>query len=261
MANMALAVLESALRERKLDRTLTSALPAIERTDPSALVPTDVTALDACLRGGLPRGQLCEIAGPRSSGRLTLLMQLMAAATQRGDIVAYVDTLDRFDVVSAAAAGIDLERLLWIRGQAITRIQDSGLGHQEGLRASHGPSVDRALDRGIKALNLVLQAGGFGVVAIDLADVPMPALKRLPYTTWLRVQRTIEASDTACVLVTPEPMARSAGGLTLMLDAAAQWAGDSERSRRLAGLDVVARVQSPRRRVGGDAHVRCAVRG
>lgn len=271
MANTALALLESALRERKLDRTLTSALPAIERTDPSALVPTDVSALDACLRGGLPRGQLCEIAGPRSSGRLTLLMQLMAAATQRGEIVAYVDTLDRFDVASAAAAGIDLERLLWIRGQAITRIQGSGFRPQQGLRpaepwalgpgASHSASVERALDRGIKALNLVLQAGGFGVVAIDLADVPVPALRRLPYTTWLRVQRTIEASDTACVLVTPEPLARSAGGLTLTLDAAAQWTGDSERSRRLAGLDVVARVQSPRRRVGGDAHVRCAVRG
>ena len=59
----------------------------------------------------------------------------------------------------------------------------------------------RSLDRALKALNLVLQAGGFGVVAIDLADVPLVALKRLPFTTWLRVQRTIEGSDTACVLV------------------------------------------------------------
>ena len=53
----------------------------------------------------------------------------------------------------------------------------------------------------MKALNLVLQAGGFGVVAIDLADVPPRALKRLPFTTWMRVQRAIEGSDTACVLV------------------------------------------------------------
>ena len=241
MANTAVAVLESALRARKLDRTLTTALPPLERTDPAALVPTDVAALDACLRGGLPRGQLSEIAGPRSSGRLTLLLQLVAAAAWRGEIAAFIDTFDRFDVASATAAGLDLDRLLWVRGQAMTRIPAAG-----------SDLFDRTLDRALKALNLVLQAGGFGVVAIDLADVPLLALKRLPYTTWLRVQRIVEGSDTACVLITPEPLARSAGGLTLTLGARAQWAGDSDRSRRLSGLDVAARVVSPRRRVQGD---------
>ena len=122
MANHALAVLESALRARKLDRTLTTALPPLERMDPSALMPMDVAALDACLRGGLPRGQLSELAGPRSSGRMTLLLQMVAAATARGEIAALVDTLDRLDVASAAAAGVDLVRLLWIRGQDIAGI-------------------------------------------------------------------------------------------------------------------------------------------
>ncbi|HYS27313.1 MAG TPA: hypothetical protein VEP46_17000, partial [Vicinamibacterales bacterium] len=61
MANHARADLETALRARKLDRTLTTALPP-ERRDEAALVATDVAALDACLRGGLPRGQLSEIA-------------------------------------------------------------------------------------------------------------------------------------------------------------------------------------------------------
>ena len=248
MANTALAVLESALRARKLDRTLTTALPSLERTDPSALVPTDLTTIDACLRGGLPRGQLSEITGPRSSGRLTLLLQLFAAAARRGEIVAFIDTLDRFDVASACAAGVDLDRLLWVRGQAVTRIQESGLRPQAG-----GPLLERTVDRALKALTLVLQAGGFGVVAIDLADVPQMALKRLPFTTWLRVQRIVEGSDTACVLVAPEPLARSAGGITLSLGATAHWSGAADRSRRLAGLDVNARVMSPRRRVDGEA--------
>src|SRR5512134_603403 len=53
MANHALAALESALRVRKLDRTLTTALVPLERMDPSALMPMDVSALDTCLRGGL----------------------------------------------------------------------------------------------------------------------------------------------------------------------------------------------------------------
>ena len=116
----AVAVLEAALRARKLDRTLTTALPSLERTDPAALVPTDVAALDACLRGGLPRGQLSEIAGPRSSGRMTLLLQVITAAARRGEIAALVDTFDQFDVASVCAAGLDLDRLLWIRGHATT---------------------------------------------------------------------------------------------------------------------------------------------
>src|SRR5262245_44524788 len=85
MANQALVRLETALRDRKLDRTLTTALPTWERHDDSAAIATDVAALDACLRGGLPRGQLSEIVGSASSGRTTLALQVLAASTRRGD--------------------------------------------------------------------------------------------------------------------------------------------------------------------------------
>lgn len=258
MANQALAALESALRARKLDRTLTTALPPLERRDESALIPTSFAALDACLHGGLPRGQLSEIVGPRSSGRTTLLLQMLAAATQRGEIAAMVDTFDRLDVASAGAAGIDPDRLLWIRGQAIC--EHGPRGH-----ASASPSLGEAaiehtvVDRALKALNLVLQAGGFAYVAIDLADVPRSALTRIPFTTWLRVQRIIEGSDTACVLVAPQPLARSAGGLTLSLTACARWAGEADRSRHVIGADLTVRVVSPRRRVDGEVSVSAAV--
>jgi hypothetical protein len=256
MTNQTLAAVESALRERKLDRTLTTALAPLERMDPSALMPLDVTALDACLRGGLPRGQLSELAGPRSSGRMTLLLQMMAAATARGEIVALVDTLDRLDVASAAAAGVDLSRLLWVRGR------DTGFGIRDrrlsGLVSripDPGSRIDRAIDRALKALNLILQAGGFGVVAVDLADVPLAALRQIPFTTWMRVQRAIEGSDTACVLLTSEPLARSAGGLTVSLVGRAAWVGTSDRSRRLTGMDLRARVVSPRKRIDGEAAI------
>src|SRR5689334_16246221 len=116
MANIALARIETALRERKLDRTLTTALPPLERCDEGAVIATDVAALDACLHGGLPRGQLSEVVGAPSSGRSTRACQIRAAATRRGEIAAFVDTDDRLDVASAEGAGIDLERLLWIRG-------------------------------------------------------------------------------------------------------------------------------------------------
>ncbi|MGH9348646.1 MAG: hypothetical protein ACRD26_15405 [Vicinamibacterales bacterium] len=241
MAKEALALLESALRARKLDRTLTTSLPSLERTDAAALAPTGMAGLDARLRGGLPRGQLSEIAGPLSSGRTTLLLTLLASATRRGEIAAIIDTCDRLDVVSLASHA-DLDRLLWVRGDAT------------------GP-LERALDRALKALNLVLQAGGFDVVALDLADVPPLALARLPLTTWMRVQRMVEGSDTACVLVVPAPLARSAGGVTLTLAATASWAGDSDRSRRLDGLDVAARIVSPRRKVEGELCIRTRITG
>jgi recombination protein RecA len=234
MSHPAAAVLESALRARKLDRTLTTALQPGKGD--GLVAPTGATALDAVLHGGLPRGALSEVAGAPSSGRTTLLLQVMAAATHRGEIAALVDTFDRLDLGSIVAAGIDLDRLLWIRGEA-----------------SSPP--DRAMERALKALNLVLQSGGFGVAAIDLADAPSSALSRLPFTTWMRVQRTIEGSETACLIVGPHPIARSAGGVTLSLGGASRWAGDADRSRRIAGLDVTVRVVSPRRRVEGEAAV------
>ena len=215
MAHPAVAVLESALRARKLDRTLTTTLPSWEWSDPSSLLPMGVPLVDACLRGGLPRGQLSELSGPCSSGRMTLLLQLMSAATRRGEIVALVDTCDRLDVASAAAAGVDLDRMLWVRGSGFG-IRDSRQTVDRGL-GTVDRGLETAVDRALKALNLVLQAGGFSLVAIDLADVPPVRLKQIPFTTWPRVQRVIEGSDTACVLLTPEPLARSAGGLTLSL--------------------------------------------
>jgi recombination protein RecA len=263
MAHPAVALLESALRARKLDRTLTTTLPSWEGSNPSCLVPLDIPSVDGCLRGGLPRGQLSELTGACSSGRMTLLLQLMAAATRRGEIAALVDTHDRLDVASAAAAGVDLDRLLWIRGMTGTRDPGSAASRSAFSNpefrtpspVSRVPDPDRVIDRALKALNLVLQAGGFGIVAIDLADVPAVQLRQIPFTTWPRVQRVIEGSDTACVLVTPEPLARSAGGLTLSLAGRSTWAGGSDRSHLLHGIDLRVRVVSPRKRIDGDVRV------
>ena len=246
MGNSALAVLETALRERKLDRTLTTALPSLERTDPAAFIPFDHAGIDALLSGGLPRGQLSEIAGAPSSGRTTLLLQVIAASTRRGEIAALIDTCDRLDVAAASAAGIDFDRLLWVRGESFDSLGSLRTG------------LDRMVDRAVKALNLVLQAGGFGIVVIDLADVPPQAIRGLPFTTWLRVQRIVEGSDTACVLVGPEPLARSAGGLTVLCTGQTTWAGAGGASpiRRLTGLDARVRVVSPRRRVDGETSLK-----
>lgn len=234
------AVLESALRARKLDSTLTTALPLAPRA--TSVASTGIDPLDACLMGGLPRGELSEVAGRHSSGRTATCLGVMAAATRRGELVALVDPGDRLDVPSAASAGLDLTRLLWVRGQISDRVHA-------------GPGRDvlaRAVDRAIQAFTLVLHAGGFGVVVLDLADVPRAVLARLPFPTWLRMQRAVDGRDTVALLLVPEPVARSKGGLTVVLSAQPGWLGAAARSRRLQRLDIQARVVSPRRRVEGE---------
>lgn len=213
------AEIESLLRARKLDRTLTTT--ARRAAAAGEVAATGWAVLDEPLGGGLRRGHLSEVIGARSSGRTTLVIRIAAAAMARGEIVALIDTHDRFDPVSAHAAGIDLRRLLWVR--------DSG----------------RA-DRALKAMHLVLQAGGFGVVVWDLADAAGVELRQFPHTTWMRLARTIEGSTTAALLVGAEHLARSAGGATIALDAlttpAGDWIGATSRARRLSGLPICPRV-------------------
>ena len=235
-----LADLESLLRTRKLDRTLTSTLPSHPAGDELAIAATGLPGLDARLAGGFPRGQLSELIGPRSSGRTSLLRQALAAATWRGELVALVDALDAFDVESASAARIELDRLLWVRGHVVTNP-----GMCRDLN-------QRAVDQAIKALTLVLQAGNFGLVVLDVAEAPREAIRRLPFTTWLRLQRMVEGTQTACVLVGTEPMARSSAGLTLRLgigESGLGMRGVRFRGRLFEGFDVTASVARARTHV------------
>ena len=78
------------------------------------MVSSGIREIDE-LAGGLPRGCLSEICGPASSGRTSVLLAALAAATRREEVCALVDTTDALDAVSAAAAGVELEKLLWMR--------------------------------------------------------------------------------------------------------------------------------------------------
>lgn len=230
---LARADLESLLRTRQLDRTLTTALPPLDPDgvhDEAVVAATGITALDARLGGGFPRGQLSEIVGRRSTGRTSVLLQTLASATARGELVALVDALDMLDVESADAAGIDLDRLLWVRGHVVPNP-----GMCRDLN-------QRALEQAIRAFTLILQAGNFGVVAFDVAEAPHDAVRRLPFTTWMRLQRLIEGTQTTAVLVGSEPMARSSAGLTLTLGRGELGLGVRFRRRLFDGLDIEARV-------------------
>ena len=229
MTAASVARLESLLRERKLDRTTSHSF------DPktSDLAETGLAALDELLGGGFPRGHLSEIVGAGSSGRTGVLTTVCGAAMARGELVALGDACDRFDPVSAEAAGLDLSSLLWIRGRERTR------------------DLAQTVKQVLKAMNLVLDAGGFGVVALDLSDAPIRVLRQLPMTTWLRLSRVLEHSRTVGLVLAPEPVARSSDGQTVVLDGnvEAGWAGDHDRGRVFAGLESRAQVIRIRRPV------------
>lgn len=220
------AVLESLLRARKLDVTLTWERPWV---DPEDVAATGIAALDEALAGGLRRGHLSEIVGPRSSGRTSVLCAVLAAATSRGEVAAVIDTHDRFDPASAAEAGVDLSRLLWVRERGDTA-------------------------RALKAMNLVLQAGGFGIAVFDLADTPAPVVRQFPHPTWMRIARVIEGSQTAAVLLGREHIGRSPSGVTIALDATpSTWAGASDRARVLQRVQINPRIVTARSHVSTPA--------
>jgi hypothetical protein len=115
----------------------------------------------------------------------------------------------------------------------------------------------RAIEQAIRAFTLVLQAGNFGLVVFDVAEAPADAVRRLPFTTWLRLQRMVEGSQTACVLVGGEPMARSSAGLTLRLAAGNRHSGLGIRfgTSLFDGLDMQARIVRARAREQEEACV------
>ena len=263
------AAVEALLRERKLDRTLTSSLP--ERLGEDAVAPFGIEALDRVLSGlegrksyaaGVPRGQVSEVVGPASSGRTSLAWAALGAATRRGESVALIDPFDRFDPPTAHACGITVSKLLWVRGQALSTCSltapparwTTGAIDPAWLpraRAVNGPGtfMERVIDRAIKALNLVVQSGVCTMVVIDLIDVPASALRRLPASTWFRIERAIEGSDTAVLILSATPIARSAGGRSIQLggdSARVIWKGEHDRTRRIAGVRSRASIHAAR---------------
>src|SRR5437867_4944576 len=84
-------------------------------------VPTGIAPLDA-MTGGLPRGAITEIFGPLSSGRTSSMVSILAEATASGEVCALVDGSDAFDPKSAAAAGLALNRLLWVRCHKLDQV-------------------------------------------------------------------------------------------------------------------------------------------
>lgn len=159
---------------------------------PAEVISTGIPQIDSFTLGGLPRGAITEVFGRASSGRTSFMFSALAHATRHEEVCALVDTSNAFDPKSATQAEINCERLLWIR-------------------------CANNLEHAFKATDLLLQGGGFGLVLLDLGDVPANSAKRIISSWWYRFRRTLEPSPTALVVIAEESCVRSCATLALEL--------------------------------------------
>ncbi len=125
----------SAQIRAQIEAALAQRIPSALTPQPRAIRPTaatGITAVDELLGGGLPIGAISEIVGPECSGRTTLALAFLASITRQGKVCAWIDVSDALHPESAAAAGIDLDRLLWVRcGKPVTSTNEITSQHAE----------------------------------------------------------------------------------------------------------------------------------
>ncbi|MEO5953074.1 MAG: hypothetical protein ABIQ44_11470 [Chloroflexia bacterium] len=132
----------------------------------------------------LPRGTICEILGTSSTGRTALAHSMLATATLGGEVVAVVDSNDTFDPASAQRAGADLGKLLWVQCR-------------------------HRLETALRATDMILNSGGFGLILLDLCDVSPIAFQRVPSSYWYRFRRTIENTPSLLLILSRQSVAKS----------------------------------------------------
>ncbi|MGC1460825.1 MAG: hypothetical protein WA802_01405 [Terracidiphilus sp.] len=174
---------------------------ALERSFPAALTPaqrtihetasTGIAEVDALLDGGLPIGAISEVSGPESSGRTTLVLSFLAQRTASGHVCAWVDADDAFDPESAAANGVNLRQLLWVR------CRKAGGSVQTKQAVKPWTRLDQAL----RATDLLLQAGGFAAIVLDLGDTAAEHARRIPLATWFRFRQAADRARTSLVVL------------------------------------------------------------
>ena len=300
--------------EAALSRRIPSALtpaPIVRQ-----LAPTGVAAVDGLLEGGLPIGAISELVGPESSGRTLLALSFVARMTQGGSVCAWVDVSDAFDPESAAAGGVDLSRLLWVRCGVRPRMEHASAREDFRLpekclipppakKGLHGggfgphprtevkglskavseflqpeaiaprcaepqrrPNAEREpvepvspqpfqksglrartekpwarMEQALRATDLVLQAGGFAAVVLDMGGIAAEHASRVPLATWFRYRAAAERTQASMLLLTQHPCAKSSGELLLRFQP-----GEPCRDEATVFTGIEHRVEVERRR-------------
>jgi hypothetical protein len=165
-----------------LRKTLAERFP--QRSQPVATVlPTHLSFLDAITGGGFPKSAITEIISPRASaGSASLIHALLRSAQRDQHFIALIDGSDSFDPGSSDNS--TLRHLLWIR-------------------------CHKAFDA-VRAADLLLRDGNFPLVIVDLVLNAPEELRKIPQTSWYRLQRLAEAVPSSCLIINRQSMVSSA---------------------------------------------------
>jgi len=197
--------------ERAVEHRFPSALTSVARTI-REVAATGVAEVDELLDGGLPVGAISEFTGPESSGRTSLALAFVAQRTAIDQMCAWVDVVDAFDPESAAANGVALQRLLWVRCSNPDR------------QAKTKPWS--RLDQALRATDLLLQMGGFAAIVLDLGDTAQGHGNRIPLASWFRFRQAADSSRCCLIVLGKAGYAQSSAALVLeCAPARAQTAG------------------------------------
>src|SRR6202162_1930088 len=149
----------------------------------TSLLPTGVEFFDQIAGGGLPKSAITELISPQASaGSASLIHALLRSAQRDQHFVALIDGSDSFDPGSSDNSV--LRHLLWVRCR-------------------------KAFDA-VKAADLLLRDGNFPLVIVDLVLISMEELRKIPQTSWYRLQRLVEAAPTACLIINRQSLVSSA---------------------------------------------------
>jgi recombination protein RecA len=271
---------------------------ALEKKIPSALTPapkirsavhaTGIEPLDDLLKGGFPQGAVTEIVGPECSGRTSIALSFLARMTQQAKVCAWIDVSNALDPESAAAIGVDLKRLLWLRCGAMPKTQRPapykftlpekyleppvtkkglhgggsgshprqeirGLSNAVGGLLQGEPLPSRCaepqtherpkqtaathsalkaepayypravskpwprMEQALRSADLLLQAGGFGAIVLDMGSLTPEFVSRVPLATWYRYRAAAERTQSSILLLTQHVCAKSSAELVLRL--------------------------------------------
>lgn len=302
----------------QIEAGLAHRIPAALTPRPHAVrpcVPTGIESVDDLLRGGLPLGAISELAGPECSGRTSLALSFFARMTGEGRVCAWIDVSDSLDPLSAAAAGVDLARLLWVRcgvraapahvphNSGFTlpekylvpppakqglhgggfgphpRTETRGLSDAvSGLLGNHGsrcaepqrrPPVVKEpptplvqarranrpaqsatqarpwsrMEQALRVADLLLQAGGFSAIVLDMAGLAQEFALRVPMATWFRYRAAAERTQACLLLLTQSPCAKSSAELLLRFEP-----GSAREDESTVFTGIEHRVELDRRR-------------
>jgi len=217
----------------KIERALEHRFPAALTPVPRAIyemAKTGIAAADEMLHGGLPVGAISELTGATSSGRTSLALQFVAQRTTEARPCAWVDVNDAFDPESAAANGVRLKQLLWMRcwdeaarAPAVSADASGTNKRQMSITWAWGNPRRTSwtqLDQGLRATDLLLQAGGFAAIVLDLGDTAPEQAIRIPLATWFRYRQAAERMQCSLVVLGRRSYAHSAA--TVVLECSAE---------------------------------------